>query len=211
MLSKSLLWTALVAVLSVFSLFATTTRAQAGEGSLSGYAICSTPEHGNTFYVAGEPIYISEIFKVSDESSYGQAFRDFLKQKYGWTKYVNCNISYAADGATKTFDDMLKHGGKELVRTGWTDGKGSWLCTLTTGDDTSYFSGIFTATDTGNARTDIASAFAQFVTAKYGVKAPFHGAPTCIDYGDNGGKKAQDALKGFTSHGGKFVLTGWID
>jgi hypothetical protein len=108
----------------LFCLFVSTPRAQAGESGMTGFVICETPDPGNQFYVAGDPVYISAIFHVAGESrNVAQAFDDFLKQKYGtksFIRFMNCPISYTSDGATKTFNDFVKRAGEKLVRTGWT-------------------------------------------------------------------------------------------
>jgi len=194
-------------------------RARAGESGVSGYVICVSAAPGNSFYVAGDPVYISAIIKSNGVPfEYERAFRDFLKRKYGFTKYASCSISYTSDGATTTFNGEVKQAGRKLVRTGWTPALASpapsgakvyWICTLTTGNDTSYFSDVFAAADPANADTKMADAFRQFLVTKYGVKEPFHGPPACLDYGAVSSQRAQDALKAFTSHGGKYVLTAW--
>ncbi|HEX8712460.1 MAG TPA: hypothetical protein VF730_11345 [Terracidiphilus sp.] len=111
-----------VAAFVLFSLFVDTPRARAGEGGLTGYVSCTTAAPGNQFYVAGDPVYVSEIFHITGNAGdYQQAFRNFLKQKYGWTKtYINCPISYTKDGGTNTFNAQLKQAGQSVVRTGWT-------------------------------------------------------------------------------------------
>ena len=215
--SKSL--GAVVALSLVFFLSASGPRARAGEAAITGYEICVSAAPGNTFYVAGDPVYISAIIKTNGQPfEYERAFRAFLKQKYGFTGYVGCSISFTADGGTATFNGEVKQAGHKLVRTGWNPLRATpapsapkvyWICTLTTGDDTSYLSDVFAAADRANADTDMADSFGRFAVAKYGVKAPFHGLPACLDYGSVSPQRAQDALKAFTSHGGKHVLTHW--
>src|SRR6185295_11111657 len=90
-------------------------------GGVDGFAICGTFDPTSSHYVPGDPVYLSDIFQVKrDSPNYELAFKNFLKQKYGWTKYVTCSVSYAQDGATKTFNEKLKQAGPHLVRTGWT-------------------------------------------------------------------------------------------
>ena len=93
-----------------------------GDGNgVDGFAICGTFDPTSSFYVPGDPVYLSDIFQVKrDSPNYELAFKNFLKQKYGWTKYVTCSVSYTRDGATKTFNERLHQAGGHLVRTGWT-------------------------------------------------------------------------------------------
>ena len=202
---------------------------------VDGFAICGTLDPTSSYYVPGDPVYISEIFQVkTDSPDYQQAFKDFLKQKYGWTKTVTCAAAYTSDGATKTFNEKLKQAGSKLVRTGWTlasagspaapaaaaaapapaasatasdpaAGNSLWVCRVTGADGKDYNSDIFRGSDGGYAT--FPTVFGQFVKSKYNVKS-FQGNPTCTDYGVLGQQQAQDALKGFASYS-TGVMTGW--
>ena len=201
---------------------------------VDGFAICGTLDPTSSYYVPGDPVYISDIFQVKvDSPNYKLAFTNFLKQKYGWTKYVACSVSYTRDGATKTFNERLKQAGAKLVRTGWTlasagasagtavaGGAGSssapavapdaaagssyWVCRVSGSDGKDYNSDIFRGSDGGFST--FPAVFGQFVQSKYKVK--FQSSPTCTDYGVLGQRQAQDALKGYASYS-TGVMTGW--
>src|SRR5579862_9462218 len=90
-----------------FALGAPPARAQSS--GVNGFAFCSTLDPTSSLYVAGDPVYISEIFQVKvNGPDYKTAFINFLKQKYAATKYVTCSVSYNSDDATKTFNEKLK-------------------------------------------------------------------------------------------------------
>jgi hypothetical protein len=100
-------------VVVVLSAFGTRpTRAQ----GVDGFAFCTTLGPTSSFYVAGDPVYSSEISEVKvDSPDYQKAFKDFLKTKYGWTKTVSCSVPRTREGATKDFNERLKaKGGKRF-------------------------------------------------------------------------------------------------
>jgi hypothetical protein len=211
------------------------TSAPSGDGGgVDGFAICGTFDPTSSYYVPGDPVYLSDIFQVKrDSPNYELAFKNFLKQKYGWTKYVTCSVSYAQEGATKTFNEKLKQAGAHLVRTGWTlasagasagtdvaSGAGSaaapaappdpaagnsyWVCRVSGSNGKDYNSEIFRGSDAGFST--FPAVFGQFVQSKYNVK--FLSTPTCTNYGVLGRHQAIEALQGYASYS-TGVMTGW--
>lgn len=103
-------------------LFLVALTARPAQAQSDGFAFCKTFDRTSSYYVAGEPVYFTEIFPVTPSSpDYKTAFQDFLKQKYGWTKKtVSCAIGFTKEGAEKSYNEGLKAAGDKAVRTGWT-------------------------------------------------------------------------------------------
>lgn len=98
--------------------------AHAGESGMTGWAFCTTYAPYSSAYVAGDPVYASEVFHVdgSKTPDLGTTWRNFLKQKYGWAKSANCSIATGNTGqATQLRDSarFMEQAGPKLVRTGW--------------------------------------------------------------------------------------------
>ncbi|HKV47147.1 MAG TPA: hypothetical protein VJN69_03580 [Candidatus Acidoferrales bacterium] len=107
---------------AAFLLFLIGLNARPAQAQQDGFAFCKTFAPGSSYYVAGEPVYFTDLFPVTPSSpDYKTAFQDFLKQKYGWTKKtVSCAIGFTKEGAEKSYNESLKAAGDKAVRTGWT-------------------------------------------------------------------------------------------
>lgn len=215
------------AAVLLFSLFAKAPCAQAGSEGLSGFATCATLDATSQYYMAGDPVYISERFHVSGESpNYQQAFANFLKQKYGWTKSVSCWVSFNSDGATKSFNEHVKQAGQKLVRTGWTPASAGssaapnpapgapdvtssatsrqyWVC-HSVGANTLYLSGVINR-DNPVTSPAFTSAFSKFLEARYNLK---NAGATCLVNGTEAA--ARRVLNNFAAANHGAVQTGWI-
>lgn len=103
-----------------------TPSAHAGEGGMTGWAFCTTYAPYSSAYVAGDPVYVSEVFHVDSMSGeVGTLWRNFLKQKYGWTKSANCSIATGSTGQAAQLRDSAQfkaQAGPKLVNTAWTVG-----------------------------------------------------------------------------------------
>ena len=97
-------------------------NARPAQAQQDRFAFCKTFDRTSSYYVAGEPVYFTDLFPVTPSSpDYKTAFQDFLKQKYGWTKKtVSCAIGFTKEGAEKSYNESLKAAGDKAVRTGWT-------------------------------------------------------------------------------------------
>jgi hypothetical protein len=99
--------------------------AHAGESGLRGWAFCTTYAPYSTAYVAGDPVYASDVFYQDGTKDVELLWRNFLKQKYGWTKNAGCSIATANDGQASQLRDsarFMEQAGPKLVRTGWKAG-----------------------------------------------------------------------------------------
>ena len=103
-------------------LFLVGLNARPAQAQQDGFAFCKTFDRTSSYYVAGEPVYFTDLFPVTPSSpDYKTAFQDFLKQTYGWTKKtVSCAIGFTKEGAEKSYNESLKAAGDKLGRTGWT-------------------------------------------------------------------------------------------
>ena len=115
----------LAACIGFCSVFAP--AAYAGESGMSGWAFCTTYAPYSSAYVAGDPVYASEVFRVDGSKSPNleRLWKNFLTQKYGWTKSANCSIatgSNAQANALKTSGQFTEQAGPKLIHTGWKAG-----------------------------------------------------------------------------------------
>ena len=114
--------------------FAFAPAAHAGESGMTGWAFCTTYAPYSSAYVAGDPVYASEVFHVDSSKTpdLGTLWRNFLKQKYGWTKYTGCSIATASDGQAAQLRDsarFMEQAGPKLVHTGWKAGSATGAAT----------------------------------------------------------------------------------
>ena len=59
--------------------------AHAGEAGMTGWAFCTTYAPYSSVYVAGDPVYASEVFHIDGKTpDVGALWRNFLKQKVDW-------------------------------------------------------------------------------------------------------------------------------
>jgi hypothetical protein len=103
----------------------TTPVAHAGEGGMRGWAFCTTYAPYSSAYVAGDPVYASEVFYEDGTRDVGLLRRNFLKQKYGWTKNAGCSIATASDGQASQLRDssrFTEQARPKLVHTEWKAG-----------------------------------------------------------------------------------------
>jgi len=94
------------------------------EGGNGGYEYCYTNYPDATGYIAGQPTYISAVFRFPGDSYNGPKLFDYVKQHYGVANPgpVGCSYGSRPEQAQNGLASALakiKAGGYKVVETGW--------------------------------------------------------------------------------------------